>query len=236
MSHFFFVDIDYRRYTHDRTPDECPICHFSIEPEEKEWTLTASPEGPKRILEIVFKCTRRECGHYFIARYKRSDVDIPTNATGLGLSPGLREFVLHECLPSSPLPPHIPEEVLKVSPLFLDIYSQAITAESSGLEQLAGMGLIKALECLIKDYCIQRNPQSAEQIIPMPLGGCIEQFVTSPEMKVYARRTVWLRNDETRYMLRWTGEDIKSLKELILLTVNWIHSSTLARRYDSEMP
>jgi len=40
MTKFSFVDISQRRYTRDKEPNECPICHFAIQPEEFHWALT----------------------------------------------------------------------------------------------------------------------------------------------------------------------------------------------------
>lgn len=231
MAEFSFVDIGGKRYTHDRKPNECPICHFAIQPNEGEWTLTPSNEGLDRILEIIFQCSRRECRHFFIARYRRSDV--ATNVSPLGHAS--YEFVLYEVAPSTPLQPRIPEEVTNISPLFPEIYSQSLAAESFGLNQVAGMGYRKALEFLIKDFCIAANPQSARQISSMFLSDCIDKFVTSPEIKICAKRAAWLGNDETHYVRRWVDKDIENLKELILLTVNWIHSSILTQKYEKEM-
>ena len=231
MAEFFFVDIEGRRYTHDQEPTECPICHFAIQPSEGEWTITPSADGPKRILEIIFKCPRRECGHFFIARYRRSDV--PSTVSGLGHA--LHEFVFYEAVPATPPQPRIPQEVADVSPLFPEIYSQSLAAESYGLNQVAGMGFRKALEFLIKDFCITANPQAASQISSMFLSPCIDKFVTSSEIKICAKRAAWLGNDETHYVRRWVDKDIENLKELILLTVNWIHSSILTQKYEKEM-
>ena len=231
MAEFYFVDIGTKRYTHDREPNECPICHFSIEPREGEWTLAPSPEGPKRVLEIIFRCPRRECGHFFIARYRRDDE--PTSVGPLGHASYL--FVLHEAVPSTPPQPRIPEEVATLAPLFPEIYSQSLAAESFRLNQVAGMGYRKALEFLIKDFCIKANPQLASQISSMFLSACIDKFVTSPEIKICAKRAAWLGNDETHYVRRWVDKDIENLKELILLTVNWIHSSILTQKYEKEM-
>src|SRR5262249_54157772 len=173
-------------------------------------------------LEIVFQCPRSTCRHFFIARYKRSDVDIPTTATALGLSPGLRQFVFYESVPATPPPPRLPAEVAQVSPLFVEIYSQAETADAFGLLQVAGVGYRKALEFLVKDYCITITPAAASAIRGAYLGACINQFVDSPQVKACAERAAWLGNDETHYERRWDDFDIQNLKELILLTVKYL--------------
>jgi len=231
MNKFSFVDINQRRYTRDKEPNECPICHFTIKPDEIEWTLTSS----RTRLEVVCKCTRLECKSFFIARYSRSDDDIPN--TGLkGISRGLRQFLLQELVPSIPQKPHIPEEVANVSILFPEIYAQAIAAESYGLDQIAGAGYRKALEFLVKDFCISKNKEDESKIKASYLGTCIQKYVNDPQVKLCAERAAWLGNDEVHFVRRWTDKDIMNLKELVILTMNWIHSNLLTQKYADEMP
>lgn len=232
---FSFVDIGGKRYSRDRDANECPICHYGIQPKEVAWNLASTSVGPKQILERVFVCPRRECSHIFIARYKRCDTDIPTNLTGIIPGAGIREFVFYESTPQTPTQPNIPKEVTSISPLFPEIYSQSQAAESFDLDQIAGVGYRKALEFLIKDYCIATNPESKEQIRSIQLGNCIERFVNNPQIKICAQRATWIGNDETHYVRRWLDKDITNLKELILLTVNWIHSNILTRKYEDDM-
>jgi hypothetical protein len=57
-----------------------------------------------------------------------------------------------------------PEEIGKISKKFIEIYEQAEFAEDKGLDQICGPGFRKALEFLIKDYCIGKKPESSENI------------------------------------------------------------------------
>ena len=235
---FEFVDINNRRYVRDREPEECPLCHVVVHPDEIVWALAPSPEGHKQILEIVYQCPRANCQHYFVARYKQSDADIHRlgPAPDIGFGPGIRKLILYELVPSNPPPLNIPSEVATLSPLFLEIYSQAIAAENHGLDQIAGVGYRKALEYLIKDYCISVNKDKESEIKSSYLSTCIETFVDSPQVKLCAERAAWLGNDETHYVRKWVDKDINNLKELITLTINWIHSSVLTKKYASDMP
>lgn len=237
MAKFQFVDINQRRYSRDREPSECPICHYAVQANEIDWALTSSI-GDRRSsdgLEIVYQCSRPECHRYFIARYSRSDVDILSRGL-LGVSPGIREFILYESVPSTPKKPHIPDEVASTSPLFPEIYTQAIAAETYGLDQIAGGGYRKAVEFLIKDYCISINKDAEEEIKSSFLAACINKYVDSPQIKLCAERAAWLGNDEIHYVRQWTDKDISNLKELIVLTMNWVQSSILTRKYVKDMP
>ena len=217
---FSFIDIGNVRYTVDRAPEECPICHTSIHTQSLHWAHLYSND--QDILEFIFQCPRSACGHFFIGRYMRSDTH--------------RQFALYELVPATPPKPQIPPEVAGVSPLFMEVYSQAMAAEAFGLPQLVGIGYRKALEFLIKDYCISKQRSAASKIRSAWLGTCIQQFVEDPKVKLCAERAAWLGNDETHYERRWVNHDIQNLKELIQLTVNWIHSEILTEKYKSDMP
>ncbi len=55
-------------------------------------------------------------------------------------------------------------------------------------------------------------------------------------MKVCASRAAWLGNDETHYERRWEQHDIKDLRLLIRLSVNWIENVILTMEYEEGMP
>jgi hypothetical protein len=233
MSIFSFVDINQRRYTKDKEPNECPQCHYAVQPEEIAWTLTPEKEKPKTILEVIYQCPRNECKRFFVARYRRSDEDIDTNSP---FGACIRMFILEELVPRTPQIPPIPKEISDVSPLFPEIYAQSIAAESYGLGQIAGVGYRKALEFLIKDYCGFTKPESVEAIKSSWLSTCINDYVDSPQIKLCAERAEWLGNDEAHYVRKWSDKDLSNLKELIILAMNWIHSELLTRKYEKEMP
>ena len=234
MTKFSFVDIAQRRYTRDKEPNECPLCHCFIQPNELHWVLTTIDGKLRFGLEIVYQCPRQECQHLFIARYLRSDVDMP-NTSLPGLSPGLRQFVLQELVPMTPQMQHVLPEISVFSPLFPEIFTQSVAAECYGLTQIAGCGYRKALEFLIKDYCISRNKNKESEITSSFLGSCINKYIESSQIKLCAERATWLGNDEVHYVRKWMDKDISNLKELIVLTTNWIHNEILTQKYVDDM-
>jgi len=227
MSKFSFVDIRGVRYIRDRIPEECPICHFSVLPKELDWALATSNSDPEEMLEVIFQCPRHECQHLFIARYWLDDLSVGTVP---------HRFHLLEAVPATPIQPSFPSEIAKVSPMFVEVYAQALAAEAYKLDQVAGPNYRRALEFLIKDYCISQHPSDGEAIRLLLLSACIQKYVKSPQVKIAAERAVWLGNDETHYERRWDSMNIENLKELIQLTVNWIHSSILTKKYQEDMP
>ena len=180
--------------------------------------------APSVITEIVFQCPLRQCSRLFIGRYVR---------TGHGLSAG--HFLLHSTTPTNAVPPPVAKEIGEVSPSFVTIYSQASEAEALRLDQIAGVGYRKALEFLIKDYCVSLQPSDTESIHKEPLAATITTRVSDSHVKECARRATWLGNDQTHYTRKWGDKDITDLKTLIELTMNWIRSSVLTQRYLKDM-
>ena len=70
----------------------------------------------------------------------------------------------------------------------------------------------------------------------MYLQNAIQEKIQDENLKVCAERATWLGNDETHYLKKWTDKDINDLKVLITLSVNWIHSHLLTKKYKKEMP
>jgi len=127
------------------------------------------------------------------------------------------------------------ETINEVSPSFVEIYNQAVSAESHDLDQLVGIGLRKSLEFLIKDFSCLQHPGKDEEIRTTLLSACITRYIDDVNVKECAKRAAWLGNDETHYTRRWDDRDINDLKLLVRLTVNWIENVILTKKYLSEM-
>jgi hypothetical protein len=176
------------------------------------------------VLQLTFRCPRHKCGALFLAEFE-----------GVRDAYGSTHYRATRLLPLNPKKPSVPAEVAKISPTFLAIYKQALSANQHGLSDLFGMGLRKALEFLIKDYCIQSHADKKELIKKKFLGAVIKDFVSDPNIKACAERATWLGNDETHYDKRWDTHDVDDLHTLIRLTMNWIQSEALTKKYLEEM-
>jgi hypothetical protein len=126
-------------------------------------------------------------------------------------------------------------EVESVSKNFVESYRQAEEADARGLDQVCGLGYRKAVEYLIKDYCIRQSPKEEAQIKAMPVSQCITKHIQDPRIEAAVKRAVWLGNDEAHYVRKWIDKDIVDLKVLIRLSTNWIESSMLTVQYQNEM-
>jgi hypothetical protein len=204
---------------YDRSPDSCPLCHTSVHPKLLQGILDGAQ--PYTVLNIAFQCTKRECRRMFIGLY------------GLSVP---HMYTLISSVPIIPLKEVFPEPVEKVSPVFSEVYNQSIAAEAAGLHQLTGIGLRKALEFLIKDFAVNQKPDKKEVILKTHLGPCIQKFVDDQRIRDCAQRAAWLGNDETHYLRKWQDQDIKDLKVLLRLTVNWVESVLLTEKYVTDLP
>lgn len=211
---------------YDRNPDVCPICHHSTNPTLKIGALRGSPIGGR--VQLVYQCTKRGCESIFIGTYMHTTYDDGTLPQGY--------FALANVAPAVPRTVVFSAVINDLSPLFTVIYNQAITAETTGLDQLTGIGLRKALEFLAKDFAVGEKPENEESIRSGTLGSCIKTYLTDPNVHACAERAVWLGNDETHYTRKWRTKDIEDLKLLTKLTVNWIENVLLTRHYIDSMP
>jgi len=210
----------------DRAVDVCPHCQHAVSPKFISATLNGKLGGRGAFLDIAYKCTRHSCSRLFIGVYKR------TTSQGENM---VRDFKLQKAYPINQIPPSIPEEVKKISTAFESIYTQAAAAEALGLDEIAGVGYRKALEFLIKDYCIHKNENDTDQIKKSFLGVVIDNYVDDANIKACAKRAAWLGNDETHYIKKWEDKDINDLKILVQLTSGWVTNNILTEKYMAEM-
>lgn len=130
-----------------------------------------------------------------------------------------------------------PVEIVNYSKSFIEIYKQALVAETNGLTEICGLGYRKAFEFLIKDYLLKKHPKTEhEKIKKMLLSPCINQYVTSDEIKLVAHRVLWLGNDQAHYLKKWKGKTLADLKSLIDLTIKWILIRDELKRVEKSMP
>ena len=203
-------------------PTECPECHSTTTPIYKGHHICTKDN---EILFTFLICPNPTCETGYSAQYKTSNWhDNPTIYNFEELIKGQPKIVI------------LSEVVSELSNNFQKIYDQSFHAEQIGLDEIAGVGYRKSLEFLIKDYIIYKNPKISEEVKSTYLGKCIDKWVDDPRIKKTAKRAAWLGNDETHYVKKWETKEIKDLKILIQLTVNWVESDYLTEKFVDEMP
>jgi hypothetical protein len=108
-----------------------------------------------------------------------------------------------------------------ISPQFAKVYDEAVAAEKAGLEDLSGAGYRRALEFLVKDYLIYRNPAEKETYIKTTLSNCIKHHVKMPEIEEIAGEAVSIGNDYVHFE-KYTKREVHELRGLIKLVWRWI--------------
>lgn len=192
-------------------PQKCPICDNGISP-NKQMDCFNSETG---IVYIFFSCP--SCGKCFI-----SDYQYMKDKTESYHHYEHHFLELISSYPNIPVEKSFNDSIKKLSPSFCEIYNQAYSAEIYNLNQISGIGYRKALEFLIKDYCIYRNPNDDIQIKSKLLGQVINEYIDSDKIKKLAKAAVWLGNDETHYIRKFETRDINDLKRFITATVAFI--------------
>lgn len=198
-------------------PEYCPHCGKNISPEKiyvSDSEDSYSSEDARFV--VTFRCSRSACKKYFAVEY------IFTSASKLC------SIAKYSYRP--PIKVKLPENIEKVSPVFVEIYSQATVAESEALDQIAGVGYRKAAEFLIKDYAISKNKDDEEKIKAIMLGQVIAEYLNDfPKIQALAKSVAWIGNDETHYVRRHDDKDIQDLKKFILSAAQFI-----AADYDAD--
>lgn len=186
---------------------KCPLCKRSISPVHLNSVF--SFKDPNFLLESHILCSG--CNHSFIASYQcqRTSTSIKT---GQLLSVEPQRYYKQD----------FDNSIVELSPQFDKIYNQALAAESSGLDEIAGLGYRKALEFLIKDFAIHEHADKEDKIKSMPLAACIKDFIDSPNIKTLATRSAWIGNDEAHYIRKQEDRDVEDMKSFIKATVYFI--------------
>jgi hypothetical protein len=200
----------------DALPDYCPVCNVGVSPN----FVTGLP-STNGAVDVLFTCPKANCKKMFIATYR------------MDFMKGYH--FLTSVLPRTPVTVSVEEEIESISPQFAEIYKQAFQAEAYGLGEIAGVGFRKSLEYLIKDYCTKQHPEKEDDIKKRPIAQVIDGFVSNENVKQCAKRAIWLGNDETHYVRKWEGKDIKDLKLLIQITVSWIQQEVITKKLLEEM-
>lgn len=202
-------------------PDHCPICNYGIHAKYFVFYIKNS-----YTIELLCGCPREICSSLFFVEY-----------TDMNDNPFDREldYQITKYYPQSLTEASFPEEIDILSPSFVKIYTQALHAESEGLDLICGVGFRKSVEYLIKDYAVSITPDDEGKIKAMPLQQCITKFINHSTIKEMSKRAVWLGNDETHVVKKWEDRDLQDLKRLIDLIVHFISMEILANQYEAKM-
>jgi len=101
---------------------------------------------------------------------------------------------------------------------------------------VAGPGYRRSFEFLIKDYAKTLAPAKTAEIEMKFSGAVVADYVSDARIQAVAKRCLWLGNDETHYLKKWTAHDMGDLVALIKLVAHWIDIEQLSKKYVAGMP
>ena len=188
-------------------PEKCPLCKHAIKPQPLHVGLYSDNQN-KTFLTALYLC--KHC--------YRSFVTLATTNPGNHTDP---QALLY-CGPSKHEEKEFSQDLTALSPRFVKIYNQALAAEDAGLDQICGIGYRKALEFLIKDYLIHKEPDAKETIEKMELGNCIANKIDDGDLRAVAQRCAWLGNDEAHFYRKHEEYSLDDLKRLLDAAVYWV--------------
>lgn len=190
--------------------DVCPICKKQISP----IYIDASIDTANKATVFNF-C--KGCSNCFVSKYSIQKSAESTYSTDI------YEAVKFICSEPNRFAKHIfDDKIVKLSPQFDKIYNQALAAESSGLDEIAGLGYRKALEFLIKDYSIHEYPDESETIKSKPMMQCIKSYISNDAILTLAEKSAWIGNDEAHYIRKQEDRDVSDMKSFIQAIVYFI--------------
>jgi hypothetical protein len=189
----------YEAYVKLEYPDTCPICHSHVVP---EFLYAHFNDSDGSMITAMYYCS---CSAIFLATYVR-------NFRG--------EYDLQTVFPDSFVGTEFSEDIKNLSPNFAVIYNQALHAESLLLDRICGMGYRKAVEYLVKDFCIHENPDDSNKIWSESLNASINRLNYAP-MKELADKCRLLGNDEVHTIIRYE-EGLPEMKIFILSLVRYV--------------
>lgn len=211
MKHFLTARDNSNAYIACEYPNSCPICNDKISPINRMENVNKDIN----LVSLFFSCP--SCRKTFVTHYAFNEKFKETHGTYSYYS-----LKLIDSFPKRPNVQSFDKCINGLSTSFVEIYNQALASETYQLNQLSGIGYRKALEFLIKDYCIHRNPDSEDKIKSKPLGQVINDYVDSDKLKKLSKASVWIGNDETHYIRKFEDKDINDLKRFISATVAYI--------------
>lgn len=171
-------------------PNICPQCGVVVHFEEAAYYQWENTEGSLRNA-VLLLCPH--CRHIICVEFNEVG---PT-----GIYPQRRTFPMEE-------------EIREAYPRFAKIYQQSLVAEALGLDELAGMGMRKSIEALIKQFASELTPDKKEKIERETLKQVIDQ-IQIQDIHLLGLVNAYLGNDFTHLVPKNPGYTLEDLKKFI---------------------
>ena len=202
------VDDRYENTVKLELPRQCPYCKTAF----KDSPVDGYAFENSRVSKVVTVYFCPYCEQFFICYYHYSGDKLRHGA----------ELYPDKTYPVPNTITHFSDNIVSLSPSFVEIYNQAETAENNGLTKICGLGYRKALEFLVKDFAIHNNADDEERIKAMSLSQCIKNYCDNEYISPLAKRSAWLGNDEAHYIRKHEDYDVSDMKRFITALISFI--------------
>jgi len=189
------------------TTIECPACS-----NKNSFEFLNHGIGENTEINYIVKC--QNCKKFFIAKYFNEQID----------SRNHKQTFL-SIYPSSKFKHSFPNDIIEISPKFVEIYEQALTAKRYELNELVGLGLRRAFEFLIYDYI--KNVLALEPA--KTLEKRIEQIKVQ-NIDVNGTLIRWVGNDHTHVEPKHPEFTIDEMIESIDLIVYYLYAEYRSKK------
>ena len=184
-------------------PLVCPLCGERNDPAPKENHVFAAAHN-KPYITIKYQCNT--CLGIFLSTY---DVDLNAKSATFGS--------FHPTLSVSYENQHLQD----VSPRFIEVYKQSLTADNSGHFALAAIGYRSAVEFLIKDYLVKFRDVAEKDVVKLSLFDAAGKYLPQ-EMVNTADVVRILGRDYVHYDVRHPDIDFSVLRDYTKLIIDQI--------------
>lgn len=190
-----------------RFPDVCPVCHKQVYP---KFIYGHFDSTDRNGITCLFSCS---CGNIFMSKYENEHYDNAARYIG-SVPDGFDEI-------------EFSDGISKLSPNFVKIYNQAAHAETLDLNLICGMGYRKAIEYLVKDFCVSKSPADKDKILGENLASSVNRL-DNPGLHDLAKACKDLGNDETHVIVKY-DEGLPELKNYISGLISYIELDLLVQ-------
>lgn len=186
---------------------KCPCCGVTLKPSVLYGALLAFDDEESNKVFLLNFCP--ECNECFISKHYFDEEYYDG-------------YLFDSASPMTHFQHDFSESIKNLSPDFVSIYNESLYAETLELKHICGIGYRKALEFLVKDYAIHKNPSKKEEISKCTLMQCINDYITDSRLNTLAKASTWLGNDETHYVKKHDSYDVNHLKTFLNAFVTFI--------------
>lgn len=197
-------------------PNVCPVCNQSGD----HLMIGKTINREDKIVSITLECTM--CYELFFAKYYVAPETIRNSSH---INPVITMLIV--VYPYKKHESNLPEEMTSLFPDFEEIYIQALSAESHGLNLITGIAYRKSLEFLVKQFLIERFPSEEQNIRSEFLGKSIKR-IEYPLIQRLATAATWLGNDEGHFTRKHENHDVSDMKKFILALCHLVVAEKVA--------